>query len=200
MIPVPHPEIKLQAAVGRGRRPFDAGLHHRPPRSMTERSSSIGGPPIVGGPVSRPVPGDRLPLRSEGAIAHLRDPTGLSVSLTDPKGPAFLRPGRRFAAIGFIPEPDDSLRSRTEHRFCAADISTGGGLHRWATERFQMTRFPVIHAASERYRPSQGRVCARRRDGRRPGFQGWAGASQYSRVRWVCREQYRNIILGHSIS
>jgi hypothetical protein len=46
-------------------------------------------------------PGGSLTAAIRGDIAHLRDPTGLSVSLTDPQGPSGQE--RRFATVGEHP-------------------------------------------------------------------------------------------------
>jgi hypothetical protein len=78
--------------------------------------------------------------------------------------------------------------------FCAADRSSGGGLHRWATERFQMTRLSGYPSCSKALSTLEGRVFARRQEGRRPGFQGWAGVDQCRWFRFVCREQNRNTL------
>jgi hypothetical protein len=92
---------------------------------MTGRTLSIGLPPIVGEPVSLPVRGDRSPARSNGAIDDLLDPKGAGMS------PA--RTARRRGINPTAPAPGIGSAPRIS--------LTGGGLHRWATERFQMTRF-----------------------------------------------------------
>jgi hypothetical protein len=100
MMPVPHPGL-AQAAVGRGRRTFDAGVHHRPPPVETGAGFLDRIAPIGGEPVSYPAPKGIGHLSDPKGIAYLRDPTGtdhllgptgLSVSFPDPKEPAFLRP------------------------------------------------------------------------------------------------------------
>ena len=112
--------------------------------------------------------GERYPYPS-GEIDHLFDPRGRTAAGQGGSLPS----GIRHKA----PEPG--------HRICAADQSTGSGVHRRATERFQMTRcygYPSCSRALSTARAGLGRH----------SFQAWADVDHVIRFMRRCQEQYAN--------
>jgi hypothetical protein len=182
MTPVRSPEREARAAVGRGRRSFDAGCAHAAGRRgpWTLRASSIGLPPIGGEPVSLAVPGDRLTCRSKGDRLPIR-------CLGDRS------PARSNGAIDLTAsiQTGPVVSGRQALRLCRDHPLRGMHLLRSRARIYRFLRrgrlperlapmgnraisderiLPVIQAGSERYRPSRDRVRARRREVGAPGF------------------------------
>ena len=112
-----------------------ASPRQRPPSDASRR-------PLMHATSSRHAlrPDDRRSPMDTGSPHAVRRGIG---HLSDPKGTAHLRseePGSSPPARLLVAFCARHEGPRAGHRFCAAEYSSGSGLHRRATERFQMTR------------------------------------------------------------